>query len=234
MFLPKVQVIMPSFNRPLMVQQAIKSVQHQTLKDWRLYIMDNSSEHHWQRMNQIYMQFVKDDSRIVVDHTVAEDRLRLEKHYTCIVTNKALFELSQNEPYVVVTCDDIIMMEDKLQLLANFLDTHPQAQVVSGMLQIIGEYGSAVGLLGGANHFCAANMIDWCQPMFRRTLIEEVGKFAEHTVVNADADYFIRISQLGHIMYGIPLALDQTHIRFRMTRASKVLVERMLKGELME
>jgi len=234
LFLPKVQVVMPSFNRPNIVQQAIKSVQNQTLKDFRLYIMDNSSEQHWDRMNKVYMEFAKDDSRIVIDHTEAVDSLRLKHHYVCIVTNKALFELHQHEPYVVMTCDDIVMLPQKLEILSSFLDKHGEYDIASGILEITDDRGKAIQRLGGFSLSCAANMLDWCQPMYRRTLIEVVGKLAEHTVANADADYFERIAKVTEKVFGIPVVLDHANVRFRGTRGSKQLLDRMLKGELME
>jgi len=225
---------MPSFNRPNVVQQAIKSIQNQTLKDFRLYIMDNSSEQHWDRMNKVYMQFAKDNSRIVIDHIEAVDSLRLEHHYTCIVTNKALFELHQHEPYVVMTCDDIVMLPQKLEILSNFLDSHGEVDVVAGILYLVDDHERILQRLGGFSLGCAANMLDWCQPMYRRTLINMVGMFAEHTVANADADYFTRIAKVTDKVFGIPVVLDQANVRFRGTRGNKQLLERMLKGELME
>ena len=225
---------MPSFNRPNIVQQAIKSIQNQTFKDWRLYIMDNSSEKHWEQMREIYEGFSKSDCRIVFDHTEAVDLLRLRKHYVCIVTNKALFQLSQHEPYVVLTCDDIIMMPQKLEILSSLLDTHGEYDIVSGILELVDDRGKIVQRLGGFSLKCAANMLDWCQPMYRRTLIEKVGKFAEDTVPNADADYYERLAKVTDKVFGIPVALDQANVRFRGTRGSRQLLEKMLLGELME
>jgi len=225
---------MPSFNRPNIVQQAIKSVQNQTLKDFRLYIMDNSSEKHWLQMKEIYTQFAKSDNRIMFDHTEAVDLLRLRKHYVCIVTNKALFQLSQHEPYVVLTCDDIILNPQKLEILSSFLDKHGEYDIASGILEITDDRGKAIQRLGGFSLSCAANMLDWCQPMYRRLLIDKVGKFAEDIVPNADADYYERVAKVTDKVFGIPVVLDQANIKYRYTRSNRVLLNRMLMGELME
>jgi len=125
-------------------------------------------------------------------------------------------------------------MRNKLEVLTAFLDKHPEAQAVAGVLEFVDDRGKILHRLGGVNYSCAANMIDWCQPMFRRTLIDKIGKLAEHTIANADADYFMRLTNNAIIMYGSPLVLDQANVRYRGTRGDRAKWERMLRGELME
>jgi len=231
----KVQVIMPSFNRPNLVQQAIKSVQNQTFKDWRLYIMDNSSESLWGKINEVFMQVAKSDNRIIVDHTIVDDKTRYQFWYCAIVTNKALFTLAQNEPYVQFTTDDNIMMPNKLEVLTKFLDNNTEAQVVSGILEVRDEGGRVVERYGGVKLKTGDQQLDFVQPLWRRTLVSQLGKFNEKMDGKAmDAIYYERTAKLGISVYGVSVLLDVLPNRNRHTRHVEAWRKKGVTGQVME
>lgn len=209
----KVQIVLPSFNRPKLVQEVIKRVQAQTMKDWKLYIMDNSSPNLWPTMQQVYLQYP--DSRIKIDHTEVPLQDRYKKIWIAVVTNKALFtELSEKEPYVVLSTDDDLMMPNKLELLTNFLDTHPEANMVSGVMELINPDGKPIRWNGGANYRSAAARIDWMQPMYRRGLLDKIGMLPTEMPLpppggSLDIVLFHRAAEITDCCYGIPVALDR-------------------------
>ena len=206
----KVAVILPSFNRPKYVSTSIKSVLDQTFKDWKLYIMDNSSPNLWPTMQQIYSQYL--DKRIIVDHTQIADTDRPLKALAT-VTNKALFTLSEKEPYVVLSADDDIMMPNKLEVLSSFLDTHPEVSMVSGIMELMDANGSVARCFGGVNCKSAAGYINWLQPMYRRQLLDKIGMLPMDNSPDAlDFRLFLKVALLTECCYGIPIVLDRTSV----------------------
>jgi glycosyltransferase involved in cell wall biosynthesis len=206
----KIAVILPSFNRPKYVSVSIKSVLDQTFVDWKLYIMDNSSSNMLPTMQQIYSQYP--DKRIVVDHTEIANGDRPLKALA-IVTNKALFTLSEKEPYVVIGADDDIMMPNKLEVLSTFLDTHPEANMVSGILEIMNANGMVAQSCGGANARSAANYLNWLQPMYRRELLDKTGMLPMDNDSSAiDHRFFTMLATHTDYCYGIPMVLDRTTV----------------------
>jgi len=230
----KVQVVMPSYNRPKTVQRSIKSVLNQTFKDWSLYIMDNSSDYLWPRMKEIYSQYAKNDGRIKIDHMRVDDRLRFKTWYVSVVTNKALFEISEQEPYVVLTTDDNVMMPNKLEVLSKFLDSHPEASIVAGVMKIIDGKGQEWRRYGGTNVNWGVNFLDWCQPMYRRSLINKVGRFVTQGSISIDKEYYKRVAKFAKPIFGIGITLDRTDTRFYGTRFSELWKKRLVTGGLME
>ena len=206
----KIAVILPSFNRPKYVSTSIKSVLNQTFKDWKLYIMDNSSVNLWPTMEQIYSQIL--DKRITVDHTQIVDTDRPLKSLA-IVTNKALFTLSEKEPYVVISADDDIMMPNKLEVLSSFLDTYLQSSMVSGILEMMNANGSVAQCFGGANCKSAAGYLNWLQPMYRRELFDKMGMLPMDNSPQAlDFRLFLNAALVTECCYGIPIVLDRTSV----------------------
>jgi len=236
----KVQIVLPSFNRPKHVQIAIRSVLNQTFTDWKLYIMDNSSPNLWPTMQQIYSQY--SDSRIKIDRTEVpnEDREKFTApgccswNWTAVVANKALFtELSEKEPYVVLTADDDYMMPNKLEVLASFLDNHPEASMVSGVMEIISSDGIVTRSHGGVNYKSATENIDWVQPMYRRGLLDKIGTIPTEDPATIDVVLFNLVAELTDCCYGIPIVLDR-HPAFTYGKAAGAWRGRALKGEVME
>ncbi len=234
----KVAVVLPSFNRPTLVRKTIESIIGQTLKDWKLYIMDNSSPGLWPKMREIYVRYAENDHRIKVDHTEVNNEDRYNKWWCAVVINKALFELSEGEPYVVMSVDDSIMMPQKLECLADFLDTHPDASMVAGILEIISgknHEGAVSSRNGGKKYENGCNVIDFLQPMYRRELIDKTGRLnTKMTPMPLDIEYFRRASKFHNGVHGVPVALDRALSYTYGTRHNKIWRGKALKGELME
>lgn len=203
----KIAVILASFNRPKYISASIQSVLDQTFKDWKLYIMDNSSPNLWPTMQQIYSQYI--DKRIVVDHTQIANADRPWKAIT-MVANKGLFSLSEKEPYVVLGVDDNVMMPNKLGILSGFLDTHPEASMVSGILEVMKPDGSVACAYGGVDLACTAGCLHWQQPMYRRVLLEKAGMPTNDDPQPPDYLLSTRAASLTKCCYGIPIVLDRT------------------------
>lgn len=232
----KVAVIMPSFNRPTLVQKAIKSIQAQTFKDWRLYIMDNSSPELWPRMKEIYSKCTEADSRIVVDHTKVANEDRYKVSWIRHVYNKAMFEgIVGGEPYIQLSTDDALMSPNKLEVLAGYLDSHPEVGMVAGLMELIDGTGKVVWTFGKTDrHITGVNIWDWLQPMFRRDVLVKAGKLAGPYGFHADIELFTRASKFHSGLHGLQTVLDRQYKRTKGQRHDPRWREKGLRGEVME
>jgi len=234
----KVAIVLPSFNRPTLVRKMIESVIDQTFNDWNLYIMDNSSPGFWPKMREIYVQYAEDDPRIKIDHTEVNNSDRYEKWWCAVVINKALFELSEGEPYIIMSVDDGIMMPRKLEVLAEFLDTHPDVSMVAGMLEIVSgknHEGKVWRRHGGEKYRSGCGKIDFLQPMYRRELIDKTGELnTKMGPTPLDIAYFHSVSKFHNGVHGVPVVLDRSLSYTYGTRHHKFWRDKALKGETME
>ena len=60
MFNKKIDIIMPNYNKSEYLKEAINSVQSQTYKNWRLYIVDDNSSDNSSKILKSYIRNKKD------------------------------------------------------------------------------------------------------------------------------------------------------------------------------
>jgi len=144
-----------------------------------------------------------------VDHTQIANTDRPWKALTT-VTNKGLFTLSEKEPYVVLDVDDNVMTSNKLEILSGFLDMHPEASMVSGVLELMKPDGSVGGAYGGVDLACTAGRLHWQQPMYKRELLEKAGIPTNDDPQPPDYLLSVRVASLTERCYGIPIILDRS------------------------
>lgn len=143
-----VAILLTTYNRKALVQDAIRSVLEQDCDRWRLYILDDGSNNEtraaitlacgqtaWCFVDEVAGGIVvqSEDGRIVwwrgPDRPMAERKSRIS--YSRSI-NIALNYLLQNERYVCYLCDDDQYYPESIRVRAEFLDTHPNVHVVYG------------------------------------------------------------------------------------------------------
>lgn len=234
----KVAIILPSFNRPTLVQKAIESIQAQTLEVWKLYIMDNSSPNLWSRMREIYARYTKNDPRIKVDHTHVENSERYSKPWLKIVYNKAVFKLLNKEPYVQLSADDDYMMPNKLEVLSGYLDRYPEISVVAGIMHVVDENGNVWSIGPGRGHRTGRGVMDWMQPMFRREVLIKAGPLLEdrgvHWLHGSDLELWDKAAKFHNGVHGIDIVLDRQPSWTKGQEWHEEWRQRGRRGEVME
>lgn len=124
--MPKVSVIMPTYNGQLYIQQAINSVLCQTMTDWELLIVDDASK---DETPTILANMVKKDPRIkVITRTSTSGGPTIPK-------NQALTQV--NSPYVCFLDHDDYYHPDKLAKMSAGMDLHPEWVAAFHDLQLI-------------------------------------------------------------------------------------------------
>lgn len=126
--MPKVSVILTSFNHEKFIREAIESVLNQTFADFELIIWDDaSSDNSWHLIRQY------SDPRIIA--------FRNEKQERGIWgINKSISEVATGE-YIAIHHSDDVWELDKLAKQVAFLETNPETGAVFTWAQIIDEHG---------------------------------------------------------------------------------------------
>lgn len=189
---PKVSIILTSHDRPKMLKEAIQSISKQTLSDWELIIVDSSSD---QEIPLILNQAVK-DKRIFL---LYESRNVGNVGIISQAWNRAL-DFVQGE-YICFLDDDNRKKPNFCKILSNYLDSHPNYDVVACLSEAIDENGSKLAERRSFPHpsgmtketLLIRNYIDSGELMVRTQTIKKVGYFDERLTTNEDWDMIIRL-----------------------------------------
>jgi len=130
--LPLVSVIMPSYNSSAYIEEAIKSVQKQSYKNWELWVIDDFSEDHTiERVENLMIL----DQRIKL--------LSNSKNLGTGATRNRGIEAA-NGNYIAFLDSDDIWLSHKLQTQLDFMDKHDLLFTFSSY-KLIAENGEETG-----------------------------------------------------------------------------------------
>ncbi|TXH58542.1 MAG: glycosyltransferase [Desulfurellales bacterium] len=220
MTLPKVSVIMPTFNHELFVKEAIESVLSQEGVDLELIVADDGSS---------------DSTRDRVAE-VRDERIRFFPNEVnrgaCVVTNE-LIERASGEYIALINSDDA-WMPGKLEFQLDILETNKELAASFGRAEYMDRDGKLVpkeslqfgGVFDVENRssgqwlrrfFAEGNCL--CHPtmLIRRDVYSSVGKYSNRLRQLPDFDMWIRVVK----NYEIHVA-DKELIKFRMLPGENV------------
>jgi len=191
--LAKISVILTSYNRPNLIQKAIRSVLNQTYQNFTLYIIDNNSMLNVKTILRRYK--TRYPNKIVLHFLKTPDAKRLSRCWLSYMINWALHK--GREPYIALLTDDCWFTPDRLRVMASYLDHNPKVQMVYGTQHVVDKRGRirerriasrVIPARGGAG------ILDHNQVMFRRTVIHECGFWNEspRVIIAPDADFWSR------------------------------------------
>lgn len=212
--MPKVSVILTSFNHEKFIREAIDSVLDQTVTDFELIIWDDaSSDKSW----EIICGYT--DSRVKA--------IRNEQSRRGIYgINKAISEMAVGE-YIAIHHSDDVWAPDKLEKQIAYLDTHSEIGAVFTNALAVAENGSPLpdGNHHYSNIFNQPNRTrhEWlrfffnrgnalCHPsvLIRKTCYEDCGLYRYGFAQLGDFDMWIRLC----LKYEIHI-LPEKLVRFR-------------------
>ncbi|MBL8008444.1 MAG: glycosyltransferase family 2 protein [Ignavibacteria bacterium] len=131
--IPKVSIIIPTYNRVKMLEKSIESVFAQSYKDWELIIIDDAST---------------DETELRMTELSSKEKsvnyLRIPK-----IEGKGISEYlniglrnSRGEYIARIDDDDYWCHKDKLKMQVEFLDKNPEYVVVGGGVILVDEKGN--------------------------------------------------------------------------------------------
>lgn len=128
--MPKLTVLIPTYNSGIYITAAIKSTLNQSFKDYELLIIDDGSN---------------DDSEEII-WKIKDSRIRYIKNYTNVGIVKSLnygIGLAEGEYIARMDADDI-MLGDRLSKQVKFLDNNCEYGIVGGWYQVTNANGVIV------------------------------------------------------------------------------------------
>jgi glycosyltransferase involved in cell wall biosynthesis len=213
--MPRVSVIMPSYNHEKFVGESIRGVLNQSYRDLELIVTDDGSS----------------DGTVDVIKQFTDPRIRLflfeENQGASIATNNCI-ENARGEYIAVLTSDDVFL-PGKVEKQVKFLDEHPDIGGVFGYAQIIDEEGND---FTDPDHFYYnifkqpnRSRYEWlnhffykgnclCHPslLIRRECYDTVGLYDPRYAQLPDLDFWIRLC-LKYDIHIIPENLIKFRIR---------------------
>jgi glycosyltransferase involved in cell wall biosynthesis len=221
--MPKISVILTSFNHEKFIREAIDSVLNQTFTDFELIIWDDaSSDGSWEVTNSY------SDSRI----KAFRNEVTMRGIYGI---NKSISEIATGE-YIAIHHSDDVWELDKLEKQFAFLGAHPEIGAAFTNALAIAEDGS---FLADEKHYYS-NIFDqpnrtrheWlrfffshgnalCHPsvLIRKSCYEDCGLYRYGFAQVGDFDMWIRLC-LKHEIHVLPEKLIKFRIRDNEANAS--------------
>ena len=197
--MPKVSVLMATYNRAKFLDRSIESVRAQSFKDWELIIMDDAST---DTTPEVARAWAKKEPRVV--YVRGELNLHTTKNY-----NRG-FSHAKGEYIAMLDDDDAWSDPDKLRKQAEFLGEHPDYVAVGGGMIVIDAQGKELYRYlkphtdrDIRDRMLLTNPIANSTSMFRRATAEKVGWYDATLRWSGDRDFFAKMGLVGKL-YNFP------------------------------
>lgn len=180
---PLVSVVIPTYNGARYIREALASLQQQTLQDWEAIVVDDGS--------------TDDTAAIVREFMATESRLRLVEHrenQSLPVALNTGFAAARGR-YLTWSADDNLFRPRALEVMQQYLESHPETGLVYAAATIIDKEGKAVRHRPAADphDLYERNCVGWCF-MYPDRARQAVGDYDPACFLAEDLDYWLRIS----------------------------------------
>ena len=155
---PYISVIIPLYNKELIVERSIKSVLNQSFKDFELIIVDDGST----------------DGSVSIVESIHDDRIRLFKQENGGPSKaKNTGVLNAKSSWVVFLDADDELLDGALNTYANFIGDHPDADIIDCSLKL--KHGTKISIMHHPlNGYSKNPLRDW--------YLGRIGPGANHSV----------------------------------------------------
>ena len=202
--MPEVSVLLVTWNRPELFQEAIDSVFAQTYEDWELIILDDNSVDP-AKLDLLRRYWSDPRVRLYKDNVQDPDRRRNKTR--CAVLINIGIQLARGK-YVTYLCDDDYFLPPRLELMVKRLD-QGDCQVVYGSqyAEYLGRPETRWVRLDASQVLASAYCcVDISEVMHTRQAALDVGGWDEdirHFRI-PDAVFWNRLTNAGHLFYPVP------------------------------
>jgi len=207
--MPKVSVIIPTYNRAHLITETIESVLTQTFRDFEIIVIDDgSTDNTCSIVSSLQVRYFRQDNRGV-----------------SAALNKGI-EIARGE-YITFLGSDDLLIDDALDKGVKMLDAHTDVGFTYGQIYMMDENGRIFGLLKSSflNHSSIVDgkklihellctyRVPIITTMVRRSCLDEVGGFSEETGnIAEDFHLIVRLAKRYAAAYiAQPLAKHRIH-----------------------
>jgi len=197
--MPRVSVIIPTYNRAQFLPEAVESVFKQTYRDFEIIIIDDGS--------------TDNTPEIIRQFSTTVKSYRQKNEGVSVARNKGV-ELAAGEYLCFLDSDDLLL-ENALQNCVTFLDQHPEVGLCYGRVHYIDEQGNLIWwkkmrgekkdrIRDGKEQIACLLFrgdMNTSAVLVRRGCLEEAGIFDPSLHLGQDIDMWLRVCQKYPIGY---------------------------------
>ena len=180
--MPKISIVLPTYNGEKYISEAIESVLSQTFQDWELIIVNDCST---DSTEAIVNEYIKKDSRIKKISNKTNQKLPRS-------LNIGFF--SAKGDYLTWTSDDNIFLPNALYEMNKYLDENVNEVMVQTKYNFIDNNGKFLCESGRYDEeaIYVNNCVGACF-LYRREVLNTVGDYNPDKFLIEDYDYWLRI-----------------------------------------
>jgi len=203
--MPKVSIIIPTYNREEFIKGTIDSVLNQTYKDFEIIVVDDGST---------------DNTKSYLEKYNSKIKLIEQKNSERAVARNNGVKHSSGEYIAFVDSDDI-WKEDKLKIQVEVLDNYKDVILTYGTCLRINKNGKTIkpakrqreGYSGNVfDKLLLRNFVVSATPVLRHAIFNQTKGFKTKYVPYEDWEFWIRLSKLGKFYFiKDPLAFYRLH-----------------------
>ncbi len=219
---PKVSVLMPTYNSVLYLREAIESVLDQTLAEFEFIIIDDGST---DETSIILAQYERIDERI---------KLIRNNNRLGIVASLNIGMSACCSKYIARMDSDDVALPDRLELQVAYMDKHPDVAALGGAVSYIDKNGNELGVI---RHCCVGASPVAGNPLLHPTVVLRRKILVRHNIryqkrYQYAEDYFLWL-EIG-CLAGLD-ALDEVILKYRLHgQASRIVhLKRMMVADLL-
>lgn len=183
--MPKISIVLPSYNGQKYIRQSIESVINQTFKDWELIVVNDCSS---DRTKEIVKEYLSKDRRI--------NLINNDMNYKLPRSLNIGFEAARGE-YLTWTSDDNLYKPFAVEKMLQFLETNKQYFMVRADMEMIDDMGKRISyspeFRNGSIYM--QNYVGACF-LYRRQVMEKVGEYDTALFGVEDYDYWLRAYEI--------------------------------------
>jgi glycosyltransferase involved in cell wall biosynthesis len=191
--MPKISIIICTYNRGLFIEKAIESALAQSFSDFEIIIADDASK---DNTESIVNRFTQIDRRI--KYFKNEINLGISKN-----RNRAI-SMAQGKYVAILDSDDSWTDKEKLKKQFDFLEKNLGCALIGSNIKIVDEKDNFIKNTSLAiedtdirKRILTSNQIPHSSVLYRKDLFEKVGKYNEKLICDEDLDLFLRLGLEG-------------------------------------
>lgn len=194
--MPKVSIVLPTYNGEKYIESSIDSVLNQTFTDFELIIVNDCST---DSTPKIIEDFTKKDNRIRVIHNKENKKLPEALNIG--------FREAKGE-YLSWTSDDNLYLPEAFATMVKFLDENKDVYLVCGDSKLIDDKGEFMGDIPSySNDTIYINDYLGSSFLYRREVINDIGEYDTSMFLVEDYDYWVRLYNKYGYIHRIPKCL---------------------------
>lgn len=189
--MPKVSIVLPTYNGEKYIRESIDSVLAQTFNDWELIIVNDCST---DSTPEIAEHYAKLDNRIKVIHNTVNQKLPASLNIG--------FREARGK-YLTWTSDDNNYYVNALEVMNQYLDENTEVYMVCADMLLVDSEGNEQQYWHTYDEekMFINNCVGACF-LYSRQVLEDVGEYDERKFLIEDYDYWLKIlKRYGKIGY---------------------------------